>query len=88
MSFAQSVKKNQPLLIFIGPIYNSYDTIVLMAIAVANSNCAIISRGDFERNSDGPVFRNSKIGKLLHENKLSIQQYIKFLVVSHFDEKY
>lgn len=52
--------------------YKSYHSIVLMAIADADSLFTAISVGDFGRNSDGAVFKNSEIGKLLETNKLNI----------------
>lgn len=52
--------------------YKSYHSIVLMAIADADSLFTAISVGDFGRNSDGAVFKNSELGKLLEANKLNI----------------
>lgn len=50
----------------------SLNSINVMVIADADSLFTVIIVGDFARNSEGAVFKNSKIRKLLEKYKLNI----------------
>lgn len=52
--------------------YKGYFSVVLMAVADADGMFVTVDVGDYGRNSDGAVFRTSKLGRLLNQNNLNI----------------
>lgn len=54
--------------------YKDFFSVVLMATADADGMFLTIDVGDYGRNSDGAVFKSSKLGRLLDRNKLKIPQ--------------
>lgn len=54
--------------------YKGYFSLQLLAIADADSNFIAIDVGDYGRNGDGAVFRNSSIGRNLRAGTLNIPQ--------------
>ncbi|XP_050301464.1 uncharacterized protein LOC126739712 [Anthonomus grandis grandis] len=51
--------------------YKSYFSLQLLAIADADSNFTAIDVGDYGRNGDGAVFKNSSIGRNFQANTLN-----------------
>lgn len=52
--------------------YKSYFSVVLMATADADGMFLTVDVGDYGRNSDGAVFKSSRLGRLLDQGELKI----------------